>query len=116
MAFNAPQFPLAANNFQGYGVGPLPPPPGTPVIAIKVQIKVYFTAIVSGFLQTSQGLLIVKVAKATPLSAVNPGAQQDLLEIPAASGRFYSARYVHEVAKGFPNEYRMAIVQDLTPQ
>ncbi len=34
----------------------------------------------------------------------------DKLEAPAGSGRFYLVRHVDDVAKGFPNEYRQAIV------
>jgi hypothetical protein len=34
----------------------------------------------------------------------------DLLEVPTGSGRWYLVAYVDDVGKGFPNEYRMAIV------
>ncbi len=34
----------------------------------------------------------------------------DGIEVPAGSGRYYSVGYVDDVAKGFPNEYRMAFV------
>jgi len=31
----------------------------------------------------------------------------DLIELPAGSGRFYLVLFVDDVAKGFPNEYRI---------
>jgi len=32
----------------------------------------------------------------------------DLVEVPRESGRYYTVAYVDDVAKGFPNEYRIA--------
>ena len=34
----------------------------------------------------------------------------DLMEIPAGSKRFYEVVGVHDVGKGFPNEYRLALI------
>jgi hypothetical protein len=38
------------------------------------------------------------------------GVSPDAVEVPAGSGRFYSAVVVDDVAKGFPNEYRLALL------
>jgi len=41
--------------------------------------------------------------------------QGDVLEIPPSSGMWYKVYYVFDVAKGFPNEYRMAQVVQQVP-
>jgi hypothetical protein len=40
---------------------------------------------------------------------VDPGVA-DCVEVPAGSGRFYLVDYVDDVAKDFPNEYRIAVL------
>lgn len=34
----------------------------------------------------------------------------DIVEVPDGSGRWYSVEYVDDVAKGFTNEYRVAVL------
>jgi hypothetical protein len=36
--------------------------------------------------------------------------QPDFVEVPAGSGRWYTVVQVEDVAKGFPNEYRVAMI------
>jgi len=36
--------------------------------------------------------------------------QQSQVEVPSGSGRFYNVVVVDDVAKGFPNEYRIAFI------
>jgi hypothetical protein len=38
------------------------------------------------------------------------GVVGDLIEVPAGSKRFYAVVGVHDVGKGFPNEYRLALI------
>jgi hypothetical protein len=38
------------------------------------------------------------------------GVNQDVIEVPAGSKRFYSVIQVDDVAKGFANEYRLALM------
>ena len=40
---------------------------------------------------------------------------QDLVEVPAGSGRYYVVEYVDDVAKGFPNEHRFAVIFAANP-
>ena len=35
----------------------------------------------------------------------------DIVEVPAGSGRFYIVAFVEDIAKGFPNEHRFAVLQ-----
>jgi len=37
----------------------------------------------------------------------------DRMEIPAGSGRYYQVAWVDDIAKGFPNEYRLVLVYKL---
>lgn len=39
----------------------------------------------------------------------------DRVEVPAGSGRLYSVEIVDDVAKGFPNEYRIAFLSKVPP-
>lgn len=39
----------------------------------------------------------------------------DLVEVPAGSGRYYLVIEVDDTAKGFPNEYRHAVLWSFTP-
>lgn len=38
------------------------------------------------------------------------GVPPDLVQVPAGSGRWYEVRDVEDVGKGFPNEYRAALL------
>jgi len=108
MAFTLPTFNLLCNVWHNGGVVP---PVGAPDIAgqecqlawdraadnpvaiavpIRVPMKVRFP-----ILTDVRG----------PLSA----SGQDVLEVPAASGRYYAVMYVDDVAKGFSNEFRQTL-------
>jgi hypothetical protein len=39
--------------------------------------------------------------------------QGDVVEVPAGTGRYYCVQCVDDVARGFPNEYRIAILQPM---
>jgi hypothetical protein len=43
------------------------------------------------------------------------GDSCDILEVPSLSGRWYTVLTVDDVAKGFPNEYRTAMIAKLGP-
>jgi hypothetical protein len=44
-----------------------------------------------------------------------PFAGQDLVEVPAGSARWYNVLHVDDVGKGFPNEYRFALIAMIPP-
>jgi len=44
------------------------------------------------------------------------GGQPDLVDVPAGSGRWYSVMTVDDMGKGFPNEYRLAILHKIFEQ
>jgi len=46
----------------------------------------------------------------TDIRDVNSTGNTDMVEIPAGTGRFYEVIWCDDVAKGFPNEYRLACI------
>jgi hypothetical protein len=117
MARRLPTFNLDVTVFEGYGRGPLPPPSSAPSHAGKAQLKVYFTALVSGFLGLGNtSLLFLKMPKGSDIRANRPAGGNDVVEAPAGQGHFYLCVYVTPVAKGFVNEYDLALCLDLSIQ
>jgi len=114
VAFHLPTFNLLAGHWPGYGTGPLPPGSAPPNI-IPCQLRIYKTAMVLGRL--AQGLVVVGICMPAHVPvAGNVGfivGNGDLLEVPHLSQRFYLAICVDDVAKGFPNEYRMATLDKI---
>jgi hypothetical protein len=51
------------------------------------------------------------VAKGTDLRTWINWATNDRVEVPKLSGRFYTVEMVDDVAKGFPNEFRCAVLR-----
>lgn len=41
--------------------------------------------------------------------------QPDFVEVPAGTGRFYIVTTIDDVAKGFPNEFRVALILPFLP-
>lgn len=48
--------------------------------------------------------------KLTDIHGQRPGFGPDNVEVPAGSGRYYRVMFVDDWAKGFPNEYRIALI------
>lgn len=46
---------------------------------------------------------------------VGPTSDFDTVEVPNATGRFYFVVFVEDAGKGFPNEHRVAILQQQPP-
>jgi len=59
-------------------------------------------------------LLLPALTDIRPLDS--PLGEMDCVEVPAGSGRYYWVSWVEDVAKGFANEYRLALVIRLTGQ
>lgn len=61
----------------------------------------------TGFYHQSQGVYLL-VPAGTDVRDNIRSAAQDVVEVPASSGRFYRVLYVEDAGKGFPNEHRVA--------
>lgn len=67
----------------------------------------------SGFSTAAFSLLVPAGTDLRDYS-VSPGVS-DIVEAPSGSGRWYLVSYVDDVAKDFPNEYRIGILYKVFP-
>lgn len=113
MSFRVPQMPTLANIWHAPNEPPDPPDdqyfcqlraPGEQQAGLFI--------ITPGNLSATWQALFVKE---TDVRDINGGLRGDFIEIPLGTGRMYEVVYVDDVAKGFPNEYRMAAVRKITP-
>jgi hypothetical protein len=113
VSYTLPNFNLTVNVFTF---------PGTTVLRLSTQGNLAWgrrvnvastggTTIVGDPLMTMTVLLPPLTDVRGPLNAPGP----DTLEIPAGSGRYYSVFFVDDIGKGFANEHRAAVLQQLIP-
>lgn len=108
MPYLPPTFNLLCNIWTGPAVVP---PFGAPRLTTHCQLRIYKTAAevnASGF-STGMYVSLLLPAGTDIRGLFGFTAAQDLVECPAGSGRFYKVQTFDDVAKGFPNEYRMAV-------
>ena len=115
MAFRLPKFNLTCSVWNNLDPNSLTPPP--PLILAFPQIcqlrfprgynlpDLYLPGLPMGLLLPK----LTDVRGATPLQPF-----PSIVEVPAHSGRFYQALFVDDVAKGFPNEHRIALIVQLS--
>jgi hypothetical protein len=115
MPAQIPTFNLPTTIYPGYGTSPLPPPSGTLAVGTLSQLRIYFTALGDSVIALETGLVFFKLPKGTAVHRQQGFTLPDLIQCPDNSGRFYITLYVHEVAKGFPNEHVVVLAHDLTP-
>jgi len=81
------------------------------IVQAYAAIDVFFTNVPAPF----AGLLCPKLTDIAGMW-VAALAGEDCVEVPAGSGRFYMVLTVEDVAKGFPNEYRHALICQLNSE
>jgi len=59
--------------------------------------------------------MFLLVPLGTDIRDAKGGTGDDLAEVPAGSGRFYTVRFVDDIGFGFSNEHRFAILSGLGP-
>jgi len=57
------------------------------------------------------GTMLLCLPKGTDVRPQGSTSFHDQIEAPAGTGRFYNCLAVDDVGKGFPNEYRVALIQ-----
>lgn len=84
---------------------------GAPRLTTVCQLRIYKTAgVVNAFGFLTGMSVAVLFPKGTDIRGqIGFQTNQDMLEVPSGSGRYYTIRTFDDVAKGFSNEYRMAI-------
>jgi hypothetical protein len=67
-----------------------------------------------GELGTDRNLLLPAGTDIRDFNCALAGYPYDIVEVPSGSGRWYAVGIVDDVAKGFPNEYRMAYITKIS--
>lgn len=114
MAFTIPQFNLICRIRRFIAA---PYPPGGPVTGSTehpCQLRLLKTAFCVNPTPSLRGATLLCLPKGTDIRGDINGSQYDLVEVPKASGLWYSVWQVSDVAKGFANEYRVAALNQLT--
>jgi hypothetical protein len=113
MAFRIPQFNLSCNIWHN----PTIPPMGLPDLPnVPCQLTVdghLIGTFAGGFLPILMPLIKVQAGTDVRMAGMTGGG--DAIECPAGSARYYHVWTVEDVAKGFPNEYRLALVTMQAP-
>jgi len=108
MAWLPPTFNLVCDIY----TGPLMIPPMVlPRLTSPCQLRFYKTGQTVAATGPGSGVMSLLFPAGTdvrPSIGFNVGAG-DVIECPRGSGRGYSVLTVDDVAKGFPNEYRLAV-------
>lgn len=110
MSFRLPSMPLLCNIWQQFGP-PFAHPP-FPRVTTRCQLRLRqttFTADTGSTIPAGIELLVPKGTDIRPLNGFTMGLH-DQVECPAGTGRFYDVVAVEDIAKGFPNEYRIALL------
>ncbi len=110
--YKVPIFPLQCNIWRL----PTIPPTVPAVLTIPCQLRMMKTAFTSQSHIVSPGvLMLLLVAKGTDIRDGTYGVgNEDTVEVPAGTGRYYRVQNVDDVAKGFVNEYRAAAILRIT--
>ena len=108
MAFTVPEFPLLCNVFNGPWLTKSLRTSNVPCNLGLGKRTLFFAGdyIPGGSQVTSQLLLPPLTDVRSQLLAAN----EDVLEIPQGSSRWYLVAGVEDIGKGFPNEHRVAMV------
>lgn len=110
MSYAAPTFNLSCNIW--YGAGVIPPSGDPDVSDQRCQLRMLKT--VFGTLantQTTRMFLLLPARTDINGRISGAGYLGDVVEVPADTGRYYQVNAVDDVARGFANEYRVAVIQ-----
>lgn len=117
MPFTLPSFNLAYNCWHTGVVNPVPPPVGGPAFTALCNFSLgrRIATGTDSFSPTNvlsgDGIDVMLRIMMVPAGVDLRGPYQgesDLVEVPAGSGAFYALLDVADMAKGFPNEHRVA--------
>lgn len=107
--YHLPRFPLVANIWRA----PTIPPVGSPDLVVICQLRWLNRGVgtfdFDGFLG-NEYVRTLYVPKLTDIRQGDSAHVGDTVECPGGSGRFYAVLAVDDVAKGFSNEFRAALM------
>lgn len=107
MGYSVPRMDLTARVWT-FGSGP----PALPRLSTPCQLRGVSSTVAVAF-NPSFGFtmpMLLCVPEGTDLRDASTLSGKDLIEVPAGSGRTYQVQYVDDIAKGFSNEWRFAII------
>jgi hypothetical protein len=111
VAFNPPTFNLSASVWRTRGVGGAY---AAPDVTLPCNLSFGRRSMESNNFSSLSGTLVqameLLVPKRSDIRAAWNGVLEDLVEVPAGSGRFYLVAYVDDVGRSFLNEYRLALI------
>jgi hypothetical protein len=113
MPFRTPNMPLTAGIW-GRAAGP-PPIGVAPRVTTPCQLRFLKTAqLANSPFWVGRSSVLLLVPKLTDVRMYDgTSSNEDYVEVPLGSGRWYDVLSVDDVAKGFPNEYRVASLVSL---
>ena len=98
-------------------MGAVPPPVPSDLVA-DAQLRWPGTDAVIAAGSTSGCPMLLLVPKGTDVRGSqgfgNATGELDLIEVPAGTGRFYTALGVDDVSKGFTNEHRFVVMSQIS--
>lgn len=104
MAFRLPNFNLNVNLWRHAS-----PLTGAPDLLFKANLRPSIRPSTTQWNEVGVEFIVELLCPAlTDIRGVINAGGADYVEVPAGSGRFYTVNWVDDVAKGFPNEYRVA--------
>lgn len=116
MAYVLPQFPLTVNIWRNGNATSNPPD-----VVTTCNLSPGRRTMVAG-LQAVAGLaagpvlfMEILLPNLADIRGWNDAGGKDTVEVPAGTGRFYECWFVDDIAKGFANVHRFAILVQLTP-
>jgi hypothetical protein len=102
---SVPKFNLTVNIWRN--ANPVANPPD---VVSRAALRIYKTAFVRGGSPGGSSAVTVVLPKGTDIRSGLSATGFDRVECPAGSGRYYIVYAVDDVGKGFPNEYRLAVI------
>lgn len=114
MSFKLPTFNLNFNLWRAYNFSTSPMPPiAPPTLTTGCQLRPTLTALQQNNNAPGGPTAVLLVPKLTDIRPVRSPIVGDMVEVPAGSGRFYHVQAVEDRAKGFANEHRVAVLEQI---
>ncbi len=108
MPFRVPTFPLTCRIYRASSGGPFPLTGGvTSPCQLQLRKDGWVSSNGGSGIAASMLLLLPKGTDIRPSHTTTPA---DAVQVPDDSGEYYVVSAVNDVAKGFPNEYRVAML------
>jgi len=114
MAFTLPEFPLTVHVYNGPWIGKTfrLSTPANLAVGRRVVTDAQFRNV---WADTYNGLVNLLFPPGTDVRDTNCNIpNNDIVEVPAGSGRWYALAYVDDLGKGFPNEHRYAFAYKIS--